>query len=720
MAADSWIKTTWQFALEYDISIQDDVPDFQPLRENDQLLIPTFYQLGFRGKELQRLNQCRLFLRISWLSEITTGDGTRIERNALEQPYLLCIKEQFLYPAQDRPPAESWKVWNRALAKLCDSRWYLKSPLGNFLNAKAVQWWLDPQSIRLYQDHDNLVMFRKAPGRGTRAMQSKFCGMETTTHLPVSKIPVTATRKGNAAHITGIGSLAQGVPVPISSADWILQWVEFPDNLDVEWQDKEEIRAVSDGSFKNNHGTAAWMLFISDSCIIKGKCVTPGEPECQSAFRSELAGLYGIVSTVRYLEMTRHLLGKITVACDGLSALHQASQSYDFVNPNEPQFDLIMAIHSVVAESKWLVQWRHVKGHQDVTLDFHDLDFWGHWNTTMDTTAKEFWMESKHTTIDPIIHGEPWRTTLLGRKVTSQLRERLREHCTLPAALGYWQQKRRFANCNVQLIDWEAIETAMAATPVTRRHWISKTLSGFCSTGVMMRKRKERDSDECPRCGMKEDVEHIWRCSHDTQHIWDTALANLKEWMSINDTYLGLQMMIIQELKRWRTEETIMLTDMPPWISAVAAKQAALGWNNFFEGFLVKDWSMVVKQQLGRMRSRRSSRRWTSALIRKLWQIAWDLWEHRNGYLHARDNSVLTRQLEAEIRKQFNLGFNLLDRNSKALFQPGEKGILQKPIEIKRQWVRRVQLARIKAEGEKRGAYQKERRLLARWLGQQK
>jgi hypothetical protein len=41
------------------------------------------------------------------------------------------------------------------------------------------------------------------------------------------------------------------------------------------------------------------------------------------------------------------------------------------------------------------------------------------------------------------------------------------------------------------------------------------------------------------------------------------------------------------------------------------------------------------------MRSHRTGKRWAIALIQKMWDTAWDLWEHRNGVLHEKDNLVI-------------------------------------------------------------------------------
>jgi hypothetical protein len=57
------------------------------------------------------------------------------------------------------------------------------------------------------------------------------------------------------------------------------------------------IMAVSDGSYKDLFGTAAWTIGTDDTeHIISGHTICPGGPEAQSAYRSELTGLYSILA----------------------------------------------------------------------------------------------------------------------------------------------------------------------------------------------------------------------------------------------------------------------------------------------------------------------------------------------------------------------------------------------------------------------------------------
>jgi hypothetical protein len=103
---------------------------------------------------------------------------------------------------QTCPPDASWKVWAAALLRLCDSGRVLKQPLGRFVRAEAIIWWLDPGSNRLF-----CMNFRKTPGKRTRAMESRFTYSGITTELPNDKIPATAYRVQGTAYVTGVGEV---------------------------------------------------------------------------------------------------------------------------------------------------------------------------------------------------------------------------------------------------------------------------------------------------------------------------------------------------------------------------------------------------------------------------------------------------------------------------------------------------------------------------------
>jgi hypothetical protein len=85
--------------------------------------------------------------------------------------------------------------------------------------------------------------------------------------------------------------------------------------------------------------------------------------------------------------------------------------------------------------------------------------------------------------------------------------------------------------------------------------------------------------------------------------------------------------------------------------------QDAIGWDNVFEECIAKDSEQAQDDYYKWCRSRKSAWRWTIALIQKLWNVAWDLWEHRNGgIVHAAENVEILHgmaEIDNEIRAQF-------------------------------------------------------------------
>jgi hypothetical protein len=100
-----------------------------------------------------------------------------------------------------------------------------------------------------------------------------------------------------------------------------------------------------------------------------------------------------------------------------------------------------------------------------------------------------------------------------------------------------------------------------------------------------------------------------------------------------------------------------------------------------------------------------------------MWQIAWDLWEHRNGYLHNKEDNLISQELNKRLEQEFNKGTKLLRKSTRALFSGGLAALQRKPLEIRQQWLRRVTLARERDEEAARETFHTERQAMSRWLG---
>jgi len=81
--------------------------------------------------------------------------------------------------------------------------------------------------------------------------------------------------------------------------------------------------AVSDGSFQHQSRSAAWTIEgMTSTHHIVGMGRMPGTTSDQSAYRSKLFGLWGMLCTIwNFIADQQIQAGQITIACDGLSAL---------------------------------------------------------------------------------------------------------------------------------------------------------------------------------------------------------------------------------------------------------------------------------------------------------------------------------------------------------------------------------------------------------------
>jgi hypothetical protein len=127
-------------------------------------------------------------------------------------------------------------------------------------------------------------------------------------------------------------------------------------------------------------------------------------------------------------------------------------------------------------------------------------------------------------------------------------------------------------------------------------------------------------------------------------------------WLAENETQPEIRRELINGLKAWSVG-TVWRTfhRTPEHIRQVLEYQDAIGWTNLFEGCLDSGWMEAQALYYRAIGSRCSGLRWMVAVIKKLWDVAWDLWEQRNGFLHRAEYEDMlhdTANLDAEIRFQ--------------------------------------------------------------------
>jgi hypothetical protein len=68
--------------------------------------------------------------------------------------------------------------------------------------------------------------------------------------------------------------------------------------------------------------------------------------------------------------------------------------------------------------------------------------------------------------------------------------------------------------------------------------------------------------------------------------------------------------------------------------------QSTIGAKLTLEGCIHHSWREIMQQYLSSMQSKINDKRFVTAIIKLLWQIAWDMWDHHNNILHDNDTNA--------------------------------------------------------------------------------
>jgi hypothetical protein len=389
------------------------------------------------------------------------------------------------------------------------------------------------------------------------------------------------------------------------------------------------------------------------------------------------------------------------------------------IKPTDDHFDLITATRAMLR--KCPVTWipHHVKGHQDDDPNA-TLDLWALLNIEMDDQAKLHWAETATLprTIQHTISGEPWTLWHKDQNICVKLKAKIHTTTRGQACLDYWTKRGKFGQGTYSDVDWVATGQAMKKVSIPRRQWVSKHTSGFCGTSKMMLLWRQRATDLCPGClTVQEDATHVWQCQ---DQVWKKAIGALKLWLLEQQTEPGIIRVLCAKLLAWQSGSTEQIPiGTFEGLPAVVQRQDEIGWQSLLEGRPALGWSEAQQRYFEGLGSRRTGLRWLTALIQKLWDIAWDMWDHRNRVLHETEHSVAHELQTQQITDQFLLGAAGLPRKARALFSKGLQHLLRQQPAYKTAWLIRIHAARARTERrnvQHNDNYNLERDVMRRWL----
>ena len=230
----------------------------------------------------------------------------------------------------------------------------------------------------------------------------------------------------------------------------------------------------------------------------------------------------------------------------------------------------------------------------------------------------------------------------------------------------------------------------------SRQIWVAKHVSGFCGVGKMMHRWGLWTKPNCPRCPAEvESTTHVWECpAPDAQVVWEQSIDRLREWMASTDTDPNLASALTQALLYWKQGRPVppLPVQAPASLRTAYARQQEMGWTACLEGRLDLHWRETQAAYFKAIASRKNTLRWTAALITKLWDVAWDQWEHRNGIVHRAAESRHREELRLQVQEAIRAGRPSVRRSEWSLFDRAQS-MLMAPPSTQRAWVKIVHIA---------------------------
>ena len=721
----SWMSHLWKYVSETNISLipPEDQPQLQKLRDNDFMIMDRVITMGWTSNEIACFNRCRLFVQCTTAADILTGDSKYIRKDIWTGKNITIHRQQeYEWPIQKRPGNSDWIIWRKGLGIIFNPTYDLKvqTDLGNWLGDLKWKYFYDITTKIVYRRiRTNWYMTYKQSHIRRRRFSSRFTATSLTDRVyqyqgTSPSIPHTARKctvilKQSTIRLTGHGLTRDHI------SNTTKQHLElFCENKSVTInEDKRKIVesiqsgtaiAVSDGSYKDDIGTAAMILEAPTGERLTVSMCVPGPPQCQDAYRSELAGLLSILCIAELLvEQFAITDGSIEVGCDGQGALHRAFRDIGYATPAGKHFDLLLVIHAKLNKSPLTWKYRHVYGHQDeLHKDHLSLDKWAVRNIEVDILAKlhrEWCAQINY--VDPVIlPGEGWKVQYKGTKIVSCVSKSLYKAIHDDIAKEYWQKKMRMSTSLIDSIDWKSQEKALLMKPRPYRHWVSKQATGMCGVGKWTKIYKTSDHDKCPRCSHPaEDVIHYLKCpSASATLVWHKSISQLSDWFETEEAPLELRDIIISYLNAWRFGYKLGKTQFSIYGFHLAAKdQNTLGWNNFLFGKLHISWANCMNNYYKLKHKRRSGTVFIARMIVQVWNLSRNQWDDRNRCLHTIQEASEHQDgpdLAIKIANQFNHGHSDLPIFYQQFFLQPPEEIFDAPISYQREWLNFIQTAR--------------------------
>ena len=674
---DRWFTTLITFLYRCNASIETTDNINVLCRRDDSCLIDDVLLLDPTKLSLILFNQCRLYLHVTTLSDITNITGTQILRHVWTGNHP--ITSPILWPRQAKPSDKAWRIWRSYLALCylpddsnrsplrCDLT--LRSPLGKWHQTHHLtqmhEHYINPTTLQLYERQTTGFTIL-SPYKNTRR-HIRYKPTRRTPHVPLSSHPIEVAKHPDDLsiykhHIQQPSVVPRTAPhnlhARISTLDsWERELLRhFHLHVDEETlslQITTDFLIASDGSNKDNKGSFGWILAAPDGTYLaEGSSVVYGATT--TSFRCEA---YGILSALRFILRHRQHFNQpiptssITWWCDSQSLL-QRLHPLRIPNPNRTKLadhDIETAIRTTIPLVTTNLQPHHIRSHQYDNDPIASIPLPYRLNRLSDRLAtQQLHRIDSDTTHVPLLDPARCQVNIYGKTITrsvpSQLRSAFYDQQTKNHIL------RRLGVSVHQDVHWQCFSSAFNNLSHSQQRTIRKWIFGFLPTQRRLHRYSECPSPLCPKCKTTTETDYHFLTCGGAGSWTETLFQPLEALARRHNLTPWVHHTISINLKNF-------LNQMNPhcptaWILTAYNQQSTIGWEACFYGITSTEWA---KSHDRAQPTCHSGNRICTKIISLIFHAIIKRWHDRNSHLHQSTHSNETRlRLHDKVRALYS------------------------------------------------------------------
>ena len=738
LAPISWITRFWEsISLQPSILLVIEFDEIPFPRVHDVLVMSVLQEWTVNKEKLQRLNRCRCYLNVLFLSDITLADGRTIDP-AITTISPIPKRSKYKFPPE-RPTRLDWVEWSYAWRSILGRHNILARPLGARTHVSHIHWdyLYHPVTDTLVETSEtgNMRMFSRI--HDTRSTRSGSWYREISGPIPlltdetvlyasctkVRPSPTTQSTHWRALMCSG-PSVRQNVEQIPSFWDrlWSLGGTWMWSNLHLNGDDSIDwiveayklgtLKWVTDGSHDPkrapNISGAGWIVFDTQTSR-KWKCSFVEYSPHASSYRAELLGLYSIHVFIGVLT-AHHSIGSThstTIYCDNERALDMSSKKNLKVRAGAKCADILRAFKTLHRSYTTAISYKHVAAHMDDKCAWDDLSIEQQLNVECDTLAKQavaaairrMCESSREVDISSqLLPGERCAIIVQGIKQTSDPGPAVRLAEGTSRAKSFFTMKKGWSPEQFHNVAWDALDDMLHTKPPGYRIWLTKQQSGFCATGVQMKRWFGAENDRCPNClSPAERADHLCRCpSEERTQLLHDSTADLEKWMRLDDnTYHEILYLVPKYILCRGTIRFADLGSMSPTMMEAAKSQDVIGWRNFMEGRISKRFFTIQHSHISTSHTTMTLRGWSRKFISLVLQITHSQWLFRNFSLHDTSTGLLRTRERAHTGAMIDSLMELrpvrLPPESRFLLEFDTEGLHKSNTDTQHYWIAAVE-----------------------------